>query len=759
MARNSKENSSKKAALDYHEFPQPGKLEIRATKPLANQRDLSRAYSPGVAEACLEIKEDENTASKYTSKGNLVAVISNGTAVLGLGNIGPGASKPVMEGKAVLFKKFANIDCFDIEVDEDNPQRLAEIVASLEPTFGAINLEDIKAPDCFEVERLCKEKMKIPVFHDDQHGTAIVVGAAAVNAIELSNRKIENTKIVAVGAGASGIACLEMLVKLGAKRENIWLSDSKGLITKNRSEINEEKKRFSQDSNLSNLDDVIKDCDMFLGLSGPGVLTSKMVLKMNKQPIIFALANPDPEINPADALKVAPDALIATGRSDYPNQVNNVLCFPFIFRGALDVGATQINDEMKLACIHAIANLARQTSTAETVEAYQGEILKFGKEYLIPKPFDPRLLPNVAVAVAEAAMKSGVASRPLKDVGAYKQKLEGSVYKSTILMKPVFEAAKTSSRKIVFAEGEDERTLRTALALLEETNDKPILIGRPEVVENRIERYGLPLVHGKDFELVNPQNDPRFREYWEAYLGIMERKGVTPALAREIMRTNTTAIGAIMVKRGEADSLICGTFGQYLWHLKYIEEILSGDGLKPVGALSMMILESDVLFVADCNIHPNPSAEEIAEIVIGAARHTKRFGVTPKIALCSHSQFGSLDTDSGRRMRGALHILDSKKMDFSYEGEMHSDSALDEDLRQRIFRGSRFTGSANVLVFSNIDAASGVRNILKMRSNGIEVGPILMGMGNKAHIVSPSITTRGLLNISALAGTPVQIYG
>ena len=759
MASNSKENSTKKAALDYHEFPQPGKLEIRATKPLANQRDLSRAYSPGVAEACLEIKEDENTASKYTSKGNLVAVISNGTAVLGLGNIGPGASKPVMEGKAVLFKKFANIDCFDIEVDEDNPQRLAEIVASLEPTFGAINLEDIKAPDCFEVERLCKEKMKIPVFHDDQHGTAIVVGAAAVNAIELSNRKIENTKIVAVGAGASGIACLEMLVKLGAKRENIWLSDSKGLITKNRSEINEEKKRFSQDSNLSKLDDVIKDCDMFLGLSGPGVLTSKMVLKMNKQPIIFALANPDPEINPADALKVAPDALIATGRSDYPNQVNNVLCFPFIFRGALDVGATQINDEMKLACIHAIANLARQTSTAETVEAYQGEILKFGKEYLIPKPFDPRLLPNVAVAVAEAAMKSGVASRPLKDVEAYKQKLEGSVYKSTILMKPVFEAAKTSSRKIVFAEGEDERTLRSALALLEETNDKPILIGRPEVVENRIERYGLPLVHGKDFELVNPQNDPRFREYWEAYLEIMERKGVTPALAREIMRTNTTAIGAIMVKRGEADSLICGTVGQYLWHLKYIEEILSGNGLKPVGALSMMILESDVLFVADCNIHPNPTAEEIAEIVIGAARHTKRFGVTPKIALCSHSQFGSLDTDSGRRMREALHILDSKKLDFLYEGEMHSDSALDEDLRQRIFRGSRFTGSANVLVFSNIDAASGVRNILKMRSNGIEVGPILMGMGNKAHIVSPSITTRGLLNISALAGTPVQIYG
>ena len=759
MAKNLKENSSKKAALDYHEFPQPGKLEIRATKPLANQRDLSRAYSPGVAEACLEIKEDENTASKYTSKGNLVAVISNGTAVLGLGNIGPGASKPVMEGKAVLFKKFANIDCFDIEVDEDNPQRLAEIVSSLEPTFGAINLEDIKAPDCFEVERLCKEKMKIPVFHDDQHGTAIVVGAAAVNAIELSNRKIENTKIVAVGAGASGIACLEMLVKLGAKRENIWLSDSKGLITKNRSEINEEKKRFAQNSNLSKLDDVIKDCDMFLGLSGPGVLTSKMVLKMSKQPIIFALANPDPEINPTDALKVAPDALIATGRSDYPNQVNNVLCFPFIFRGALDVGATQINDEMKLACIHAIANLARQTSTAETVEAYQGEILKFGKEYLIPKPFDPRLLPNVAVAVAEAAMKSGVASRPLKDVEAYKQKLEGSVYKSTILMKPVFEAAKTSSRKIVFAEGEDERTLRTALALLEETNDKPILIGRPEVVENRIERYGLPLVHGKDFELVNPQNDPRFREYWEAYLGIMERKGVTPALAREIMRTNTTAIGAIMVKRGEADSLICGTFGQYLWHLKYIEEILSGDGLKPVGALSMMILESDVLFVADCNIHPNHSAEEIAEIVIGAARHTKRFGVTPKIALCSHSQFGSLDTDSGRRMRGALDILDSKKLDFSYEGEMHSDSALDEDLRKRIFRGSRFAGAANVLVFSNIDAASGVRNILKMRSNGIEVGPILMGMGNKAHIVSPSITTRGLLNISALAGTPVQIYG
>ena len=759
MTENKKKNTAKQAALDYHEFPRPGKLEIRATKPLANQRDLSRAYSPGVAEACLEIKENLSNSSKYTSKGNLVAVISNGTAVLGLGNIGPSASKPVMEGKAVLFKKFANIDCFDIEVNENDPKKLAEIVTALEPTFGAVNLEDIKAPDCFEVEQICKEKMKIPVFHDDQHGTAIVVGAAAVNALELSKRKIEKTKIVAVGAGASGIACLDMLVKLGAKKENIWLCDSKGLIVSKRAGLNKEKKRFAQNSEPKEVNDLMDDCDLFLGLSGPGVLSPEMVMKMKKQPIIFALANPDPEINPADALKIAPDAIIATGRSDYPNQVNNVLCFPFIFRGALDVGATQINDEMKLACINSIAGIARQTSTAETAAAYQGETLKFGPEYLIPKPFDPRLLPNIAAAVAKAAITSGVAERPIKDLESYKIKLEGSVHKSTLLMKPVFEAAKTSSRKIVFAEGEDERTLRAALALLEETNDIPILIGRPEVVQSRIERYGLPLTHGSDFELVNPENDPRFRDYWETYLTLMERRGITPALSRAIMRTNTTAIGAIMVKRGDADSLICGTFGQYLWHLKYIQEILASDGLNPVGALSMMILESDILFIADCQIHPNPTSKQIAEIVIGAARHTKRFGVVPKIALCSHSQFGSSDTDSGKRMREALSILDSQGLDFSYEGEMHSDSALDEDLRKRIFRQSRFSGSANVLVFSNIDAASGVRNILKMRANGIEVGPILMGMGNKAHIVSPSITARGLLNIAALAGTPVQIYG
>ncbi len=759
MTDNKKKNSAKQAALEYHEFPKPGKLEIRATKPLANQRDLSRAYSPGVAEACLEIKEDLANSSKYTAKGNLVAVISNGTAVLGLGNIGPSASKPVMEGKAVLFKKFANIDCFDIEINENDPKKLAEIVIALEPTFGAVNLEDIKAPDCFEVEQLCKQKMKIPVFHDDQHGTAIVVGAAAVNAFELSNRKIGESKIVAVGAGASGIACLDMLIKLGAKRENIWLCDSKGLIISSRQGLNKEKARFAQDSEPKDVKDLMDNCDLFLGLSGPGVLSSAMVTKMNKQPIIFALANPDPEINPADALKVAPDAIIATGRSDYPNQVNNVLCFPFIFRGALDVGATQINDEMKVACIKAIAGLARETSTAETAAAYQGETLKFGEEYLIPKPFDPRLLPNIAAAVAEAAISSGVAQRPIKDILAYKTNLEGSVHKSTILMKPVFEAAKTSSRKIVFAEGEDERTLRAALALIEETNDIPILIGRPEVVQSRIERYGLPLTHGSDFELVNPEKDPRFRDYWETYLALMERRGITPALSRAIMRTNTTAIGAIMVKRGEADSLICGTFGQYLWHLKYIEEILAYDGLGPVGALSMMILESDILFIADCQIHPKPTAEQIAEIVIGAARHTKRFGVVPKIALCSHSQFGSLDTESGKTMRQALAILDSKNLDFLYEGEMHSDSALDENLRKRIFRQSRFSGAANVLVFSNIDAASGVRNILKMRANGIEVGPILMGMGNKAHIVSPSITARGLLNIAALAGTPVQIYG
>ena len=755
-----RQETARQAALAYHKYPKPGKLEVRATKPLANGRDLARAYSPGVAEACLEIKSDASTARDYTSRGNLVGVVSNGSAVLGLGNIGALASKPVMEGKAVLFKKFADIDCFDIELDEKDPEKLAKIVCSLEPTFGAINLEDIKSPDCFIVEKYCRERMNIPVFHDDQHGTAIVVGAAATNALKVNGKDIGDIKIVSTGGGAAGIACLNMLVTLGAKRENIWLCDIAGLVYEGRQdEMTPQKAQFAQGTEAQQLTDVIEGADLFLGLSGSNVLSAEMVSKMSSAPIIFALANPTPEIMPEIAREVSPDAIIATGRSDYPNQVNNVLCFPFIFRGALDVGATEINDAMKVGCVEGIAALARATTSAEAAAAYRGEQLTFGADYLIPKPFDPRLMGVVATAVAKAAMESGVATRPIENIESYKADLDSSVFKSALIMRPVFEAASTQSRRIVFAEGESERVLRTANAMIEETTDRPILIGRPDVVERRALRAGLSIKPGRDFELVNPENDIRYREYWETYHKILARRGVTPELARAIMRTNTTAIGAVMVHRDEADSLICGTFGQYLWHLNYITQLLGGEDLHPVGALSLLILEDGPLFVADTHVHPEPSPSQIAETVIAAARHVRRFSVKPKIALCSHSQFGNLDCDTGRRMRSALEILDSEPRDFHYEGEMHTDAALDQELRHRIFPDSRFEGEANVLVFANADAASAVRNILKMKAGGLEVGPILMGMGNKAHIVTPSITTRGLLNMSAIAGTPVAQYG
>ncbi|MEZ5883204.1 MAG: NADP-dependent malic enzyme [Paracoccaceae bacterium] len=755
-----RQDSARQAALDYHEYPKPGKLEIRATKPLANGRDLSRAYSPGVAEACLEIKADPATAARYTARGNLVAVVTNGTAVLGLGNIGALASKPVMEGKAVLFKKFANIDCFDIELNQPDPEKLADIVCAMEPSFGAINLEDIKAPDCFIVEKICRERMNIPVFHDDQHGTAIVVGAAATNALHVAGKKFDEIKVVSTGGGAAGIACLNMLLKLGVRRENVWLCDIHGLVYEGRTEdMNPQKAAYAQKSDLRSLDQVIGGADLFLGLSGPGVLTPEMVAQMAARPIVFALANPTPEILPDSVRSVAPEAIIATGRSDFPNQVNNVLCFPFIFRGALDVGATTINDEMQLACIEGIAALARATTSAEAAAAYRGEKLTFGPDYLIPKPFDPRLIGTVARAVAKAAMETGVALRPIADLDAYKRRLDGSVFKSALLMRPVFEAAATATRRIVFAEGEDERVLRAANAMIEETTDNPILIGRPEVIERRCERAGLPIRPGTDFEIVNPENDPRYRDYWETYHRLMARRGVTPDLARAIMRTNTTAIAAVMVHRNEADSMICGTFGQYLWHLNYVHQVLGRDGLRPVGALSLMILEDGPLFIADTHVHPDPTPEQIAQTVIGAARHVRRFGLQPKIALCSHSQFGNLDTGSGQRMRAALEMLDACKPDFAYEGEMHVDAALDQALRDRIYPGSRYEGAANVLVFANTDAASGVRNILKAKAGGLEVGPILMGMGNRAHIVTPSITARGLLNMSAIAGTPVAHYG
>ncbi len=753
-------DSLRQAALFYHEHPKPGKLEIRATKPLANGRDLSRAYSPGVAEACLEIKDDPANASRYTTRGNLVGVVTNGSAVLGLGNIGALASKPVMEGKAVLFKKFANIDCFDIEVDESDPEKLADIVCALGPTFGAINLEDIKAPDCFIVEQICRERMNIPVFHDDQHGTAIVVGAAATNALRVAGKSFEDIKIVSTGGGAAGIACLNMLLKLGVKRENVWLCDIHGLVYEGRTEdMTPQKAAFAQKTDLRSLDDVIDGADLFLGLSGPGVLTPDHVAKMARRPIIFALANPTPEIMPDAARSVAPDAIIATGRSDFPNQVNNVLCFPFIFRGALDVGATEINDDMSLACVAGIAELARATTSAEAAAAYKGEDLTFGADYLIPKPFDPRLVGVVSAAVASAAMASGVATRPIDDIDAYKARLNQSVFKSALLMRPVFHSASSASRRIIFAEGEDERVLRAAQAILEETTETPILIGRPDVIEARCERIGLDIRPGKEVQLVNPENDPRYRDYWTSYHEIMQRRGVTPDLAKAIMRTNTTAIGAVAVHRGEADSLICGTFGEYRWHLNYVEQVLGAGDLRPHGALSLMILEDGPLFIADTHVHQLPSPEQLAEIILGAARHVRRFGIEPNIALCSQSQFGNQSEGSGKRLRAALDILDSRPRDFTYEGEMPVDVALDPDLRARVFPASRMEGQANVLVFAHADAASGVRNILKMRADGLEVGPILMGMGNRAHVVTPGITARGLLNMAAIAGTPVAHYG
>ncbi len=750
---------TRQAALDYHEFPKPGKLEIRATKPMATPRDLSRAYSPGVAEACLAIKANPLDAARYTSRSNLVAVVSNGTAALGLGNIGALASKPIMEGKAVLFKKFADINCFDIEINETDPEKFAEHVIAMEPTFGAINLEDIKAPDCFIVERICRERMGIPVFHDDQHGTAIVVGAAAYNALELTRKKFSDIKIVSTGGGAAGIACLNMLLKLGVKRENVWLHDIHGLVHEGREiDMNPQKAAFAQKGKDQPLEECLKDADLFLGLSGPGVLKAEWIAQMSEKPIIFALANPTPEIMPEDVYEVSPNAIVATGRSDYPNQVNNVLCFPFIFRGALDVGATEINDEMKIACVEGIAQLARMTTTAETAAVYGDEQLKFGREYLIPKPFDARLQQVVAGAVARAAMASGVATRPIADLEAYEDSLRAAVYRSSMIMRPVFRAALSANRRIVFAEGEDERVIRAALAMIEEKVDTPILIGRPDIIEKRCEQAGLPKSETDKFEIVNPEADSRYREYWETYHLAMERKGVTPDIARAVLRTNTTAIGAVMVKREEADSLICGTFGQYSWHLNYVRQMLEVGDLHPAGALSLMIMNSGPLFIADTQVYPEPSAEELAGTIQASARHVRRFGLEPKVALCSNSQFGNLQSESAIRIRKAMAILEQQKCDFTFEGEMQLDAALDPVLRQRIFPNSRLEGPANVVVFSNSETASAVRNAMKTMADGLEVGPILMGMGNRAHIVTPSITVRGLINIAALAGTPVHHY-
>lgn len=739
-------------ALRYHEEGRPGKLEVRVTKPMATSRDLSLAYSPGVADACTAIEEDPANAARYTGRGNLVAVVSNGTAVLGLGNIGAMASKPVMEGKAALFKKFANIDCYDIEVDETDPHKLAEIVKALEPTFGAVNLEDIKAPDCFIVENECKKTMGIPVFHDDQHGTAIVCCAAAVNALRINKKNIEDIRLVVSGGGAAGTACINLLQSLGVKPENTMVCDRTGVIYKGRDGLTPAKEQFAVETDCRTLEDAIKGADMFLGVSGPGVLKPEMVKSMADAPIIFGLANPIPEVMPDVARDAKPDALIATGRSDYPNQVNNVLCFPFIFRGALDVGASEINEEMKIACVHAIAELARAPSTAEAAAAYEGEQLVFGPDYLIPKPFDPRLLSVVATAVAETAMATGIAARPLEDVDAYRNNLLRSVFKTGFAMKPIFERALAVEKKIIFAEGEDERALRTAQNMLQDGVDKPILIGRPGVLQARLDAMGVDLKAGDDFEVVNPESDSRYSQYWRAYYDMRKRDGISEDLAKAIIRTNSTAIASTAVHLGDADTMICGLFGEYNWHLKYVSDMLATDGRSAVGALSLLITDKGPLFIADTHVHTDPSPEQLVAIAKAAAAEMRAFKQEPHVAFAANSNFGSNSSATAEKMRRAVALMDAEGVDFDYEGEMHVDAALDPELRQRIFPESRLKDPANLLIMADSNSANAAANMMKTIGGAMRVGPMLLGFEGKAHILTPSATTRGLINMAALAG-------
>ncbi|MEQ8192995.1 MAG: NADP-dependent malic enzyme [Rhodospirillales bacterium] len=754
-------DSLNQAALNYHRFPTPGKLAVIATKPLGNQRDLALAYSPGVAAACQAIVADPAEAVTLTGRNNLVGVISNGTAVLGLGDIGPLAAKPVMEGKAVLFKKFAGINVFDIELNEKDPKKLIDAIATLEPTFGAINLEDIKAPECFEVEQELRKRLKIPVFHDDQHGTAITVSAAILNGLRVVDKKPGDIKLVSTGGGAAGIACLNLLVSLGVKRENIFLVDRISLVYEGRTEeMDPFKAKFAQKTNARTLDDVIDDADVFLGLSAPKILTQAMVKRMANKPVIMALANPEPEISPEEAKEASPDAVIATGRSDYPNQVNNVLCFPFIFRGALDVGATTINEEMKLACVRAIADLAMAESSEIVAAAYRGEDLRFGPEYLIPKPFDPRLILEVPPAVANAAMDSGVATRPIKDFDAYRERLSQFVFRSGLLMKPVFEWAKQNPKRVVFAEGEDERVLRAVQVLTDEGLAKPLLIGRPDVIEMRVERLGLRIEVGKHFELTNPEDDPRYNEYWRAYHSITQRKGVSPDAARTIMRTNTTAIAALMVKRGEADAMICGTYGQYDWHLKYIQDIIGlKEGVQDASALSVLILHKGTFFFCDTYVTRNPSVEELCEMTVMASEVIQRFGIKPKVAMISHSNFGSANTESAVKAREAVRLLRERLPDLEVEGEMNTFNALDPEMRERSFPNSLLKGQANLFVFPNLDTANNAYNLVRVLGDGLAIGPILIGVARPAHILTPSVTARGIVNMTAIAVADAQLQG
>jgi malate dehydrogenase (oxaloacetate-decarboxylating)(NADP+) len=748
------EEQLKAAALEYHATPTPGKISVVPTKGLTNQRDLALAYSPGVAYACKAIEADPAQAARLTSRANLVGVITNGTAVLGLGNIGPLAGKPVMEGKGCLFKKFAGIDVFDIELAEHDPDKLVDIIAALEPTLGGINLEDIKAPECFYIERKLRERMKIPVFHDDQHGTAIIVGAAVTNGLKVVGKQIGKVKLVCSGAGASAIACLDLLVRLGLDPANVMVCDSKGVIYQGREpNMEENKARYARKTAARTLADAIPDADIFLGLSGPGAMKQEWVKKMAPKPLVLALANPTPEILPEEVKAVRPDAIIATGRSDYPNQVNNVLCFPFIFRGALDVGATKITEEMKLACVHAIADLAQAEQSDVVAMAYEGQELSFGSEYIIPKPFDPRLIIKIAPAVAKAAMDSGVAARPIADMEAYRQQLTNFVYHSGFVMKPVFAKAKQSPKRVIYAEGEDERVLRAVQVVADENLARPILIGRPEVVGMRLDKFGLRIRPGRDFDLVNPESDPRYREVWMDYCKIMRRRGVSLDDARTHVRQSTTLIGAMLLRRGDGDAMLCGTYGRHKDHLRHVGNVIGlKKGASIFAAMNVLLLPRQTLFVCDTYVNEDPAAEQLAEIAIMAAEEVRRFGLTPKVALLSHSNFGTDDSASAVKMGRARELIEQRAPELEVEGEMHGDAALSEEIRSRALPDSRLKGQANLLVMPNLDAANISFNLLKMTGGeGLTIGPILLGAAKPVHVLTPSATVRRLVNMTALA--------
>ncbi|OFS12233.1 NADP-dependent oxaloacetate-decarboxylating malate dehydrogenase [Hafnia sp. HMSC23F03] len=750
----------KRSALDFHEFPIPGKIQVVPTKPLATQRDLALAYSPGVAAPCLEIAADPLAAYKYTARGNLVAVISNGTAVLGLGNIGALAGKPVMEGKGVLFKKFAGIDVFDIEVDELDPDKLIDVVAALEPTFGGINLEDIKAPECFYIEKKLRERMKIPVFHDDQHGTAIICTAAVLNGLRVVKKQISDVRLVVSGAGASAIACLNLLVALGLKHENITACDSKGVIYQGREENMAESKRAYaiKDNGWRTLSDAIPNADIFLGCSGPGVMTQDMVKTMARDPLILALANPEPEILPPLAKAVRPDAIICTGRSDFPNQVNNVLCFPFIFRGALDVGATTINEEMKLACVHAIADLALAEQSDVVASAYGDQDLSFGPEYIIPKPFDPRLIVKIAPAVAKAAMDSGVATRPIEDFDAYIEHLTEFVYKTNLFMKPIFSQAKKEKKRVVLAEGEEERVLHATQELVTLGIASPILVGRPDVIEMRLKKLGLQIEAGKDFEIVNNESDPRFNEYWREYYDIMKRRGVSQEQARRAVIGNPTLIAAIMLQRGEADAMICGTIGNYHEHYDVVHNVFGfREGAHVAGAMNALLLPSGNTFIADTYVNDDPTAEQLAEITLMAAETVRRFGIEPKVALLSHSSFGASDCPAARKMRRTLELVNEAAPELEIDGEMHGDAALVESIRNDVMPDSPLKGAANILIMPNMEAARISYNLLRVSSSeGVTVGPVLMGVSKPVHILTSIASVRRIVNMVALSVVEAQ---